>query len=176
MLAEKIAYALTLHGTLPARELRRQCGFDAIPWQSRRQHHERVAWIDHAVETGAEKVWRAHNANPSRIVSPNNASWGIWWTAFTRNLQDSCGSQANCRADSVPVELKAMLDQYADLHAKTWTEPVDAPALIPHMLTAFMERDRGFKALRNGSKAARAGSQCSATALRSNHPTEGDAI
>ena len=77
---------------------------------------------------------------------------------------------------SVPVELKAMLDQYADLHAKTWTEPVDAPALIPHMLTAFMERDRGFKALRNGSKAARAGSQCSATALRSNHPTEGDAI
>lgn len=55
---------------------------------------------------------------------------------------------------SVPVELKAMLDEYADLHAKAWSEPVDVLALIPHMLAAFMERDRGFKTLRNGQKAA----------------------
>ena len=77
---------------------------------------------------------------------------------------------------SVPVELKAMLDEYADLHAKAWIEPVDAVALIPHMLTAFMERDRGFKALRNGAKTSRARSHSSATALRSNPPTGGDAI
>jgi hypothetical protein len=57
---------------------------------------------------------------------------------------------------AVPVELKAMLDEYADLHAKAWSESVDVLALIPHMLTAFMERDRGFKALRNG--VARGGS------------------
>lgn len=53
---------------------------------------------------------------------------------------------------SVPAELKAMLDDYADLHAKAWSEPVDVLALIPHMLMAFMERDRGFKALREGPK------------------------
>jgi len=45
------------------------------------------------------------------------------------------------------IELKAMLDRYADLHAQAWSEPVDVPMLIPHMLAAFMERDRGFKAL-----------------------------
>ena len=59
---------------------------------------------------------------------------------------------------SVPVELKAMLDEYAHLHAKAWSEPVDVLALIPHMLAAFVERDRGFKTLRGGPKVARGGS------------------
>ena len=49
---------------------------------------------------------------------------------------------------TMPIELKAMLDRYADLHAQEWSEPVDVPTLIPHMLAAFIERDRGFKALR----------------------------
>jgi hypothetical protein len=49
---------------------------------------------------------------------------------------------------AISVELKAMLDRYAELHAQAWGEPVDVPTLIPHMLTAFMERDRGFNALR----------------------------
>ncbi len=62
---------------------------------------------------------------------------------------------------SVPVELKAMLDQYADLHAKAWSEPVDAVLLIPHMLAAFMERDRGFRTLRNGARAVQGGSKVS---------------
>lgn len=48
---------------------------------------------------------------------------------------------------TMSIELKAMLDRYADLHAQAWSEPVDVPMLIPHMLAAFMERDRGFKAL-----------------------------
>lgn len=43
------------------------------------------------------------------------------------------------------VGLKADLDRYAALHAQTYGEAVDAATLIPHMLMAFMERDRGFK-------------------------------
>jgi len=46
---------------------------------------------------------------------------------------------------TMSIELKAMLDRYADLHAQAWSEPVDVPTLIPHMLAAFMERDRAFK-------------------------------
>ena len=62
---------------------------------------------------------------------------------------------------AVPVELKAMLDEYADLHAKAWSEPVDVLALIPHMLAAFMERDRGFRSLRHGPKVRRVQSRAS---------------
>ena len=43
------------------------------------------------------------------------------------------------------IALKADLDRYAELHAKTYGEPIDATTLIPHMLEAFMARDRGFK-------------------------------
>jgi hypothetical protein len=44
-----------------------------------------------------------------------------------------------------PAALKANLDRYAALHAKTYGEPVDATTLVPLMLEAFMARDRGFK-------------------------------
>lgn len=44
-----------------------------------------------------------------------------------------------------PVSLKADLDRYAALHARTYGNAVDAVTLIPHMLEAFMARDRGFK-------------------------------
>ena len=50
---------------------------------------------------------------------------------------------------TLSIELKTMLDRYADLHAQAWSEPVDVPTLIPYMLAAFMERDRGFEALRS---------------------------
>lgn len=46
---------------------------------------------------------------------------------------------------SCPASLKANLDCYASLHAQTYGEAVDALTLIPHMLEAFMARDRGFK-------------------------------
>jgi hypothetical protein len=46
-----------------------------------------------------------------------------------------------------PVNLKADLDRYAALHAQTYGEAVDATTLIPHMLDAFMARDRAFKRL-----------------------------
>jgi hypothetical protein len=42
------------------------------------------------------------------------------------------------------ASLKADLDRYAALHAQTYGESVDASTLIPHMLAAFMARDRGF--------------------------------
>jgi hypothetical protein len=41
--------------------------------------------------------------------------------------------------------LKADLDRYAALHAQTYGDAVDAVVLIPHMLEAFMARDRGFR-------------------------------
>lgn len=46
---------------------------------------------------------------------------------------------------SLSGELKADLDRYAALHAQTWGEAVDAPTLVPHILEAFIARDRGFR-------------------------------
>ena len=46
---------------------------------------------------------------------------------------------------SCPSDLKAELDRYAALHTQTYGEATDALVLIPHMLAAFMARDRGFK-------------------------------
>ena len=48
---------------------------------------------------------------------------------------------------SVSAELKAQLDAYAEVHGRLHQTPVDAVALIPHMLAAFMARDRTFKAM-----------------------------
>ncbi|MGQ0622335.1 MAG: DUF2274 domain-containing protein [Panacagrimonas sp.] len=48
-------------------------------------------------------------------------------------------------AITLSSELKANLDRYAALHAQTWGEAVDAPTLIPHILDAFIARDRGFR-------------------------------
>ena len=48
--------------------------------------------------------------------------------------------------------VKADLDRYAELHAQTWGQPIDAAALIPFMLENFIARDRGFrKASRGGA-------------------------
>ncbi|ASI67918.1 MAG: DUF2274 domain-containing protein [Diaphorobacter nitroreducens] len=52
---------------------------------------------------------------------------------------------------SCPTNLKADLDRYAALHAQTYGEAVDAVTLIPHMLEAFMARDRVFKSPRRQS-------------------------
>ncbi|MCW0366596.1 hypothetical protein NB699_001579 [Xanthomonas sacchari] len=44
-----------------------------------------------------------------------------------------------------PASLKADLDRYAALHGQTYGETVDAAALVPYMLEAFMAGDRGFR-------------------------------
>ena len=48
--------------------------------------------------------------------------------------------------------LKADLDRYAELHAKTWGASVNAATLIPHMLETFVARDRGFHKTRGVSE------------------------
>lgn len=45
---------------------------------------------------------------------------------------------------TLPEDLKAMLDRYAAQHSQIYGEPVDAASLVPHMLEAFMARDRAF--------------------------------
>jgi hypothetical protein len=59
-------------------------------------------------------------------------------------------------AVAIPEKLKMDLDRYAELHSARWGEPIDAAALIPHMLEAFIVRDRGFKKARPGSRRSRA--------------------
>lgn len=44
-----------------------------------------------------------------------------------------------------PAGLKADLERYAALHSQAYGEEVDALTLIPHMLEAFMARDRVFR-------------------------------
>ncbi|QIL69160.1 DUF2274 domain-containing protein [Diaphorobacter sp. HDW4B] len=44
-----------------------------------------------------------------------------------------------------PASLKVDLDRYASLHTQMYGEAVDAMTLIPHMLEAFIGRDRGFR-------------------------------
>ena len=46
---------------------------------------------------------------------------------------------------TLPATVKADLDRYAELYATAYGEPVDAVALVPHMLATFMERDRAFR-------------------------------
>ncbi|WP_418148086.1 DUF2274 domain-containing protein [Variovorax paradoxus] len=61
------------------------------------------------------------------------------------------------RAESVKLtitvsgELKAQLEAYAEVYSRLHG-PVDAVALAPHMLAAFIARDRGFKALSRSSE------------------------
>jgi len=57
---------------------------------------------------------------------------------------------------TLTVTLKADLERYAALHAQAYGEPIDATTLIPHMLEAFMARDRGFrKSFAKGAPASR---------------------
>lgn len=46
---------------------------------------------------------------------------------------------------TLPAPVKADLDRYAELYAAAYSESVDVTALVPHMLAAFMERDRAFR-------------------------------
>lgn len=45
----------------------------------------------------------------------------------------------------LPSTLKDSLERYAALHAQIYGKPVSVDVLIPHMLEAFVQRDRGFK-------------------------------
>lgn len=56
----------------------------------------------------------------------------------------------------IPEKLKLDLDRYAELHSTHWGEPIDAAALVPHMLEAFIARDRGFRKARPPNRRSRA--------------------
>jgi hypothetical protein len=56
---------------------------------------------------------------------------------------------------SLPAALKTDLDRYAQLHSQTWGEETDAIELIPHMLEAFIARDRGFRKVRQPNRRSR---------------------
>ena len=49
-----------------------------------------------------------------------------------------------------PASLKADLERYAAVHSQAYGEEVDALTLIPHMLEAFMARDRVFRRAATG--------------------------
>ncbi len=53
---------------------------------------------------------------------------------------------------TLPAELKEALDRYAAVHSRVHGESVDTVVLIPHMLNAFIARDRGFKAMRSAGQ------------------------
>lgn len=46
---------------------------------------------------------------------------------------------------ALPSTLKGSSERYAALHTRIYGEPVSVETLIPHMLEAFVQRDRGFK-------------------------------
>lgn len=48
---------------------------------------------------------------------------------------------------TVTADLKAQLDAYAEVYSRLHA-PTDVLTLVPHMIAAFIERDRGFKAMR----------------------------
>jgi hypothetical protein len=61
---------------------------------------------------------------------------------------------------ALTVALKEKLDRYAELHARTWKEPVDATLLIPHILEQFVGRDKAFRsAMRKSESDSRSDSQ-----------------
>lgn len=64
---------------------------------------------------------------------------------------------------ALPPQVKADLDRYVEVHAAAYGEPVDAAALVPHMLAAFMNRDREFRKARQVGN-ARPGSTTSSSA------------
>jgi hypothetical protein len=54
---------------------------------------------------------------------------------------------------SLPLTVKADLDRYAELFGAAHGEVVDAASLAPHMLAAFIDRDRAFRRARQARAA-----------------------
>lgn len=60
-------------------------------------------------------------------------------------------------AITVPAPLKADLDRYAQLHEQAWGEKTDAAALIPHIVGAFLAKDKEFQRACKTNNAFRSG-------------------
>lgn len=48
---------------------------------------------------------------------------------------------------TISTDLMAMLDRYAAQHSQIYGDAISATSLAPHMLEAFMTRDRAFRAV-----------------------------
>ena len=63
------------------------------------------------------------------------------------------GPLPNQETMKVSIALSALLrdelEDYARVYAQTFNHAIDLASLIPHMLTTFMARDRGFQRLRS---------------------------
>lgn len=70
---------------------------------------------------------------------------------------------------AMPEPLKEELDRYAAEHSRLY-EPVDAAALIPHMIEAFIRSDRGYRA-RKAQAARGQGRQRGAGSANSQSPS-----
>ena len=77
---------------------------------------------------------------------------------------------------ALPVAVKADPDRYAELYGAAYGDQVDAAALAPHMLAAFMERDRAFRAARQfpARESNEAGSASISAAISSTSDTASD--
>ena len=67
---------------------------------------------------------------------------------------------------ALPAAVKADLDRYAELFGAAYGETVDAAALVPHMLAAFMDRDRGFRKARQAGDAGVGSTTSSSASIR----------
>lgn len=59
---------------------------------------------------------------------------------------------------AMPEPLKEELDRYAAEHSQLY-EPVEAAALIPHMIEAFIRSDRGYRRRKAQAARGQAGQQ-----------------
>lgn len=80
---------------------------------------------------------------------------------------------------TLPAAVKADLDCYAELFSHTHSETVDATTLAPHMLAAFMDRDRVFRRARQAAVLTSpkpAGSRSIIAASSMTSETAGDSV
>ncbi len=59
---------------------------------------------------------------------------------------------------ALSVELKAILDRYAEVHAQATGQKNDVAKLVPHILATFIANDRAFRVLSTQGKNDRSAS------------------
>ena len=67
---------------------------------------------------------------------------------------------------ALTAKVKADLDRYVETYADVYGEAVDAAVLVPHMLAAFMDRDRGFKKARQAGEARPSSTTSSSASIK----------
>ncbi len=74
----------------------------------------------------------------------------------------------------LPASVKADLDRYSELYGAAYGEAIDPAALVPHMLAAFMERDRAFRRARQVARSEPGSSPSTTAAISSTSETAGE--